>query len=68
MRRDWRHLDETRDERRNARRETRTTRRDVIKQDDTGNVSGTTQPTQRNKHAFSLGEVTSSSRKKYRGV
>ena len=39
---------------------------DIIKQDDTGNVSGTTQPTQRNKHAFSLGEVTSSSRKKYR--
>ena len=36
---------------------------DIIKQDDTGNVSGTTQPTQRNKHAFSLGEVTSSSRK-----
>jgi len=39
---------------------------DIIKQDDAGNVSGTVQPTKRNKHAFSLGEVTSSSRKKYR--
>ena len=38
---------------------------DVIKQDDAGNVSGTTQPTQRNKHAFSLGEVVSQN-KKYR--
>ena len=38
---------------------------DVIKQDDTGNVSGTTQPTQRNKHAFSLGEVVAQN-KKYR--
>lgn len=38
---------------------------DVIKQDDTGNVSGMTQPTQRNKHAFSLGEVVAQN-KKYR--
>ena len=38
---------------------------DIIKQDDTGQVSGTTQPTQRNKHAFSLGEVVAQN-KKYR--
>ena len=38
---------------------------DVIKQDDTGQVSGATKPTQRNKHAFSLGEVFAQN-KKYR--
>jgi hypothetical protein len=38
---------------------------DIIKQDDAGQVSGTTQPTQRNKHAFSLGEVVAQN-KRYR--
>ena len=38
---------------------------DVIKQDDDGQVSGSIQPTQRNKHAFSLGEVVAQN-KKYR--
>ena len=38
---------------------------DVIKQDDEGQVSGTIQPTKRNKHAFSLGEVVAQN-KKYR--
>ena len=38
---------------------------DVIKQDDDGQVSGTIQPTKRNKHAFSLGEVQAQN-KKYR--
>ena len=38
---------------------------DIIKQDDAGQVSGTIQPTQRNKHAFSLGSVQAQN-KKYR--
>ncbi len=38
---------------------------DVIKQDDEGQVSGTIQPTKRNKHAFSLGSVQAQN-KKYR--
>ena len=38
---------------------------DVIKQDDDGQVSGTIQPTKRNKHAFSLGSVQAQN-KKYR--
>ena len=38
---------------------------DVIKQDDDGQVSGSIQPTQRNRHAFSLGEVVAQN-KKYR--
>lgn len=38
---------------------------DIIKQDDEGQVSGTIQPTKRNKHAFSLGSVQAQN-KKYR--
>jgi hypothetical protein len=38
---------------------------DIIKQDDGGQVSGTIQPTKRNKHAFSLGSVQAQN-KKYR--
>jgi len=38
---------------------------DVIKQDDEGQVFGSIQPTQRNRHAFSLGEVVAQN-KKYR--
>jgi hypothetical protein len=38
---------------------------DIIKQDDSSQVSGTIQPTQRNKHAFSLGSVQAQN-KKYR--
>ena len=38
---------------------------DVIKQDDEGQVSGTIQPTKRNKHAFSLGSVQAQN-KRYR--
>jgi len=38
---------------------------DIIKQDDDNNVSGTIQPTKRNKHAFSLGSVQAQN-KKYR--
>ena len=38
---------------------------DIIKQDDGENVSATIQPTKRNKHAFSLGEVEAQN-KKYR--
>jgi hypothetical protein len=38
---------------------------DIIKQDDAGQVSGTIQPTKRNKHAFSLGSVQAQN-KKYR--
>ena len=38
---------------------------DIIKQDDSSQVSGTIQPTKRNKHAFSLGSVQAQN-KKYR--